>query len=67
LETHRPLRQKTRLDAAALRDLLASTYRGARAKERRRAEDLGSMDITSSLDLLSLKAKPRSLREPGLG
>lgn len=67
LETHRPLRQKTRLDAAALRDLLASTYRGARAKERRRAEDLGSMEITSSLDLLSLKAKPRSLREPGFG
>lgn len=67
LEARRSLRQRTRLAAAALRDLLASTYRGARAKERQRAEDLGSMDITSSLDLLSLKAKPRSLMEPGFG
>ena len=67
LETHRPLRQKTRLDAAALRDLLASTYRGARQSERRRAEDLEAMDITFHLDLLAYKAKPRPLVRPGFG
>lgn len=67
LETHRPLRQQTRLDAGALRDLLASTYRGARESARRRAEDLDSMEVTSSLDLLSLKAKPRPLAGPGFG
>jgi 23S rRNA (guanine745-N1)-methyltransferase len=58
LESHRPLRQKTRLDAAALRDLLASTYRGARQSERQRAEDLGSMDVTFHLDLLTFSPSP---------
>lgn len=52
LEARLPLRQTTRLDAAALRDLLASTYRGARQSERRRAGELEALDITSSLDLL---------------
>lgn len=51
----RSLRQTTRLAAAALRDLLASTYRGARRSERLRAEDLGSMDVTFHLDLLTFR------------
>jgi len=67
LEDHRPVQQRSRLDAASLRDLLASTYRGARRSERERAEDLGSMEVTFSLDLLSYKAKPRSLARPGFG
>ena len=54
LEVHRSLRHRSRLDAAALRDLLASTYRGARQSERRRAEDLGSMEVTFHLELLTL-------------
>lgn len=52
LETHRPLRHRAHLDAVPLRDLLASTYRGARRSERHRAEDLAAMDVTSSLDFL---------------
>lgn len=52
LEAHRVLRQTSRLEADSLRDLLASTYRGARRSERERAEDLTSLDVTSSLDLL---------------
>lgn len=67
LEEQRSLRQTSHLDAAALRDLLASTYRGARQSERLRAEDLKAMDITFHLDLLSLKAKPRPLVRPGFG
>jgi len=67
LETHRPIRQQSRLDASSLRDLLASTYRGARRSERERTESLESLEVTSSLDLLSYKAKPRFLREPGFG
>lgn len=55
LEAQRSLRQTTRLDAAALRDLLASTYRGARQSERRRAGDLAALDVTSSLDLLTFR------------
>ena len=57
LEEHRPLRHRARLEPEALRDLLASTYRGARRSEQRRAEDLDGMDVTSSFDLLILKAK----------
>jgi 23S rRNA (guanine745-N1)-methyltransferase len=55
LETHRPLRQKTRLASTALRDLLASTYRGGRPSERQRAEDLEAMEITFHLDLLTFR------------
>jgi 23S rRNA (guanine745-N1)-methyltransferase len=56
LEAHRVLRQTSRLDAAALRDLLASTYRGARQSERQRAEDLGALEVTFSLDLLMFRS-----------
>ncbi len=52
LAEHRPLRHQTHFDAAAVRDLLASTYRGARESERRRAEGLGEMEVTQSLELL---------------
>lgn len=55
LETRRSLRRRSLLDAASIRDLLASTYRGARQSERRRAEDLGSMEVTFHLDLLTFR------------
>jgi len=58
LETHRLLRHRARLDAAALQDLLASTYRGVRKSERHRAEDLGPMEVTMSLDLLVFRVVP---------
>jgi len=56
LEAHRPLQQKIHLDAASLRDLLASTYRGARAQQRQRADNLAAMEVTSSLDLLVFRS-----------
>lgn len=52
LESHRSLRRRAHLETAALRDLLASTYRGARRSERERAEDLAALEVTFSLDLL---------------
>lgn len=52
MESHRPLRRRALLDAPALRDLLASTYRGARQSERLRADGLDALEVTSSLDLL---------------
>ncbi len=55
LEKHHSLRHRARLDAAALRDLLASTYRGARQSERRRTEELDAMEVTFHLDLLTFR------------
>lgn len=58
LESHRTLRQRARLDAAAIRDALASTYRGARESERRRLEGLDAMEVTMSLELVVLTPRP---------
>jgi 23S rRNA (guanine745-N1)-methyltransferase len=55
LKAHQTIRQQSRLDAPSLRDLLASTYRGARQSERRRAEDLAAMEVTFHLDLLTFR------------
>lgn len=55
LESHRRLTHRAYLDAAAVRDLLASTYRGARESERQRIEGLGEMEVTMSLDLLTFR------------
>jgi 23S rRNA (guanine745-N1)-methyltransferase len=52
LESHRTLRCRAPLDAEAIRDALAATYRGARESERRRLDQLTAMDVTLSYDLL---------------
>jgi len=52
LDSHRTLRHQEHLDAEAVRDALAATYRGARETERRRLASLGAMDVTQSYDLL---------------
>jgi 23S rRNA (guanine745-N1)-methyltransferase len=60
LEGHRTVRRRERLDAEAVRDVLASTYRGARASERERLHGLGgigAMDVTQSYDLLVFHPK----------
>jgi 23S rRNA (guanine745-N1)-methyltransferase len=57
LASHHPLRHRSRLEAEALRDLLASTYRGARGSERQRVEDLEAMDVTSNFDLLIFRPR----------
>jgi 23S rRNA (guanine745-N1)-methyltransferase len=53
----RSLRHRSRLDAASLRDLLASTYRGARRSERERMEELEALEVTFHLDLLMFRSK----------
>jgi 23S rRNA (guanine745-N1)-methyltransferase len=58
-ENHRVLRRRDRLDAEAVRDALASTYRGARERERRRLAGLGGQEVTQSYDLLVLHASIR--------
>ena len=48
----RTIRRRTRYESAEVRDLLAATYRGARDRERERAQDVGAMEITASRELL---------------
>lgn len=57
LVSRRSVRRQARLTAAAASDLLASTYRGARHRERERADGLGALDVTMSRELLAFRAK----------
>jgi 23S rRNA (guanine745-N1)-methyltransferase len=57
LESRRTVRSRVRLAAAAARDLLASTYRGARYRERTRADAVDRIELTVSRDLLAFRAK----------
>jgi 23S rRNA (guanine745-N1)-methyltransferase len=57
LERRRTVRQRVRLAPDLLRDLLAATYRGARAAERARAEGLGTLEVTVSHDLAVLRPR----------
>jgi 23S rRNA (guanine745-N1)-methyltransferase len=52
LETHRAVRAVERLGAEAIRDVLASTYRGGRESQRGRVGELGERAVTMSRDLL---------------
>jgi 23S rRNA (guanine745-N1)-methyltransferase len=45
------------LDAAAVRDVLAATYRGARERERERAAALPGLAVTMSRDLLVFRPR----------
>lgn len=51
LESRRTVRSVERLDAAGIRDILASSYRGARESERRRLETLPEMEVTLSREI----------------
>jgi 23S rRNA (guanine745-N1)-methyltransferase len=51
------VRSTVRLAPDLLRDVLRSGYRGERASERARAEQLDAMDVTSSTTLLELARK----------
>ncbi len=57
LEERRTVRQQARLDAAALRDALAATYRGARESRQARVEALGEMEVTLAHDLARFRDK----------
>jgi 23S rRNA (guanine745-N1)-methyltransferase len=58
LVRHSTARERLRLDAAALRDLLAATYRGARTAERRRAAGLTEIEMTVSRELACFRPRP---------
>ncbi|HZF09415.1 MAG TPA: methyltransferase domain-containing protein [Thermoanaerobaculia bacterium] len=62
LAGRRNVRWSADLDAAALRDALASTYRGARARERERAAGLSGLAVTMSRELLVLRSRAGSGR-----
>jgi 23S rRNA (guanine745-N1)-methyltransferase len=52
LESHHLVRWTAHLDAVAVRDILASTYRGGRESQRERMEQLGGGAVTMGRDVL---------------
>lgn len=62
LVRHEHVRHATRLDREAIADVMTSTYRGLRTRERERLERLESMDVTLSRDLLLFAGTPSENR-----
>jgi 23S rRNA (guanine745-N1)-methyltransferase len=58
LEARAVVRHQAELDAAAVRDLLAATYRGARHSQGPRLDALGGMRVTLSHDLGRFRPAP---------
>ncbi|MCU1246743.1 MAG: rrmA [Acidobacteria bacterium] len=52
LQRQQRLHHLARLDAASIADVMASTYRGLRAREREKVATLGAMEVTLALDVL---------------
>jgi 23S rRNA (guanine745-N1)-methyltransferase len=52
LQRQERLHHLARLDPVSIADLLASTYRGLRAREREKVAALGAMEVTLALDVL---------------
>jgi 23S rRNA (guanine745-N1)-methyltransferase len=52
LSRHETLRHVARLDRAAMIDVMSSSYRGLRTREREKLESLDAMDVTFSRDAL---------------
>jgi 23S rRNA (guanine745-N1)-methyltransferase len=48
---------RARFDRSGLEDLLAATYRGARPSEQARLRQLTTLDVTSSHDVLTFRAR----------
>jgi 23S rRNA (guanine745-N1)-methyltransferase len=57
LEDRRTVRETASLDAAALRDALAATYRGARESRRARLDAIEEMEVTLAHDLARFRGK----------
>jgi 23S rRNA (guanine745-N1)-methyltransferase len=51
LEAHRVVRATATLDPEAVRDALASTYRGARVSQREKVAGIGALRVTLSFEL----------------
>jgi 23S rRNA (guanine745-N1)-methyltransferase len=56
-EAHRFVRQTVSFDARAVRDALASTYRGARESRSERVAVIGEVEVTLSFDVARFKLK----------
>jgi len=56
LERSESLRHTATLDRAAIHDVMASSYRGLRTREREKLEQLDSMQVTLARDLLLFRA-----------
>jgi len=52
LERRERLQHKTLLDAASIAELMTSTYRGLRLREREKLAAIGAMEVTLALDVL---------------
>ena len=52
LARHHPIRHSAHLDRAAMLDVMSSSYRGLRTREREKLEQLEAMDVTLSRDVL---------------
>jgi 23S rRNA (guanine745-N1)-methyltransferase len=62
LERHERLRRVVRLDAAAIRDAMAGSYRALRRRQRARLADLDGLDVTLSRDALLFRPRPAGSR-----
>lgn len=56
LEKHEPLRHTASLDREAILDVMSSSYRGLRTRERERLQAIEAMEVTLARDLLLLRA-----------
>ncbi|HEY6147028.1 MAG TPA: methyltransferase domain-containing protein, partial [Thermoanaerobaculia bacterium] len=55
--SRRAIRRAARFSAGEARDLLAATYRGARVREKERAEKIGDIGVTLSRELLVFRRR----------
>jgi 23S rRNA (guanine745-N1)-methyltransferase len=60
LESRERVRHVVRLDAEAIHDVMASSYRGLRTKQRERLSALADLDVTLSRDWLLFTSSRRS-------
>ncbi len=54
-ERHETVRRVARLDRATMIEVMSSSYRGVRTRERERLEALDALDVTMARDLLVLR------------
>jgi 23S rRNA (guanine745-N1)-methyltransferase len=59
LTRHEPIAHTAHLDRASMLDVMSSSYRALRAREREKLETLDAMDVTLSRDLLVFRKRTR--------
>jgi len=57
LERHETLKHTTRLDRAAILEVMSSSYRGLRRRERKRLANIEDTDVTLARDLLVFRGR----------